>query len=415
MRSARAPTGVWPAACRASATAPRPAPGRSGARWRRAARRGPQRHRERGPAAPSSSTAAPPAGRPQAEDDEQAHQGQRDDGRDHRERRTGPRVVASVHGTRPVVPSVVAAGSPGLPAARRSRSTWPTRSSWSGRASQPRGRRRGPVPAAAFRASRASKSSRGGGWCSLNDESRPPPVDDRAVLVDGEVAAVLAGEALPVGSAGDVAVVDAHDAPHQRHLVGVRRVGAQARPRVCTTLVGVVTVVRSTRVETQGASQPSPSSPRLPMRQRVPPSSNQRVRWATHWPELQRRRAAAPRPRDRPTCRRPASGGCAAATPRGGAGSPRCRRRAAGHQHGVERGAGRVGEQRGQHPGRGPGRLGGAAAGELLRGAVGQAPPVVAVARSWSHSTSTRARSPEEAPSAPTIAAAACSLARTGR
>ena len=53
------------------------------------------------------------------------------------------------------------------------------------------------------------------------------PVDHDAVLVGGEVAGVLAGEAVPVVAAGDVMVRDADDRPDLRDLVGVLGVQTQ--------------------------------------------------------------------------------------------------------------------------------------------------------------------------------------------
>ncbi len=54
-----------------------------------------------------------------------------------------------------------------------------------------------------------------------------------------------------------------------------------ARPRVCTTAVRVVAVVRSMRVETPRAFHPSPSRPRVPTRTWVRPDSKNAVTWVT--------------------------------------------------------------------------------------------------------------------------------------
>ena len=56
----------------------------------------------------------------------------------------------------------------------------------------------------------------------------------------------------------------------------------RARPRACTTEVGVVAAVKSMTTFTAGASQPSPSRARVPMRQRDPPSAKNRVTSGTY-------------------------------------------------------------------------------------------------------------------------------------
>lgn len=66
-----------------------------------------------------------------------------------------------------------------------------------------------------------------------------------------------------------------------------------ARPRVWTTADSVVAVMRSMSVETPRAFQPSPSRPRVPMRTWVRPASRYAVAWATHVREVQPEEQAA--------------------------------------------------------------------------------------------------------------------------
>ena len=163
-----------------------------------------------------------------------------------------------------------------------------------------------------------------------------------------------------------------------------------ARPRVCTTAVSVVAVVRSTRPVTPRASQPSPSRPRVPTSTWVPPCSRWAVTWRTqcavgstgprggNGSDRRRRRAD--------TARLPASAGSLGRRGRRNA----CSVSGAAATVGRSRAAARGGRRRVLERARSSAATRSRPAGRARpRSPVGS----VAAARSWSHSTSSRSRS----------------------
>ena len=104
------------------------------------------------------------------------------------------------------------------------------------------------------------------------------PVDDLAVGVQAEEALVLAHQPVPVVAALGVRVGDAHQRPVDGDLVRPRGSVRSARPRVWTTAGrGGRDAVTSARPVIRRASQPSPSSARVPTRTLRCPSSKYAV------------------------------------------------------------------------------------------------------------------------------------------
>ena len=105
---------------------------------------------------------------------------------------------------------------------------------------------------------------------------------NRAIIGNAVEVLVLFKETLVVIQALFELRGDADDIPVVGNLVGILGIQPEDRPRNWLMVMEVVTEVRSIRTLILLASQPSPSSPRVPTRQRVIPFWNRSVIIAIH-------------------------------------------------------------------------------------------------------------------------------------